>query len=204
MEEYLIRLLASIFITYFGIIAASAIDKNFRPDKPSTHPTFWRLWLLMSFLGGLFGGFYSDYLVDGNWVWAMLGATLGLAQWFALRHKLPVRLWWVIATAIGWGLVPIIGQVPYGGGITGLIVGLLQMVGVKVENKTWWILGSGVTILFTGLLGHIIIDKFLYNLMGPHISWALGWGILSLIAAACQLPLLARLIPKEEKINGKI
>lgn len=72
-------------------------------------------WIWVSALGGAVGGGTAVAVADrvGD-MWgfevgfllgcAVLGAGLGLAQWFLLRSRLPHAGWWVLASSVGFAL----------------------------------------------------------------------------------------------------
>lgn len=53
-------------------------------------------------------------------LWVSVGTATGLAQWLVLRQRVSRAGWWILASALGWGLVrPIVGEV---------FVGLLELL----------------------------------------------------------------------------
>ena len=76
-----------------------------------------RWWILATAIGwpiGLFGGIAvlsGVSVADGqaSIVWAVLGASLGLAQWLVLRNKVQRAEWWIFANTALWGISGLIG-----------------------------------------------------------------------------------------------
>jgi hypothetical protein len=53
---------------------------------------------------------------------SIIGASIGLMQWLLLR-RLPNAIWWIVASALGWSLINLIG-LPFTGTFDILVIGL--------------------------------------------------------------------------------
>jgi len=92
----------------------------------------WR-WIISSFCGWTIGYFITFYgilrefeVFDG----AIIGLTVGIAQWVILRSELSWTGWWIIFNIIGWttGLILLPGVLSTGtmvGVLTGIALGVL-------------------------------------------------------------------------------
>src|SRR5919109_3545674 len=80
--------------------------------KESTMQTVsssWRFWLfwVLAFLSFPIAGVLANLVgavttpLRAILAGAIAGATLGLMQWFVLKSRLPLSIWWVVATSIG-------------------------------------------------------------------------------------------------------
>jgi hypothetical protein len=71
--------------------------------------TSWRFWLfrVVAFLGFPVAGLLANLVgsvdtpVRALLAGAMAGATLGLVQWLILRSRVPLPIWWIVATSAG-------------------------------------------------------------------------------------------------------
>ena len=185
-------------IAYVVPRALSNIGKTFTPTGAEKRELPWVQWLIASFVGGALGGAFSGAMGDqgfGNW--AIYGAMLGIMQWLALRDYLPLGGWWAVASTIGWAIAPLFAGNPFGGFFVGLAIGILQIVGLKIEGKGWWIGGNafawGLVALLLPSLAFIIGSVFDFIL-----GWVIGWGLVALIGAFLLLLPLARLTPTQK------
>jgi len=73
-------------------------------------PTIGRFWLFwaLAFLGFPLGGLLATLIVGpvttttrAALSGTITGGVLGLVQWLALKSRLPLPLWWVLATSLG-------------------------------------------------------------------------------------------------------
>ena len=136
---------------------------------PSTARGLWLRWL-PTFVAFIAGGAIATAVtgpvttvtaaVGGG---ALAGAVIGVGQWLALRGRLPKSEWWIPATAIGQAVGLAAGAVLVGyrtglqdlaiqGAVTGLGVGILQVLVLRPHVATW----------------------FWWALAMPPL-WALGW-----------------------------
>src|SRR5215212_5245683 len=103
---------------------------------------FWVGWAL-AFLGFPLGGLATWTLLGpittplaGATGGALTGAVLGAVQWLALRRRLPLSPWWIVATALGMG--------------TGLALGI-ALLGTRTDD---------VTLPLRGLIAGIGMAQF--------------------------------------------
>lgn len=64
-------------------------------------------WILTSAVGWAAGRGLASVLFpaqDTILIGAMIGAILGLAQWVVLRHRVVQSWWWIVVSALSWGL----------------------------------------------------------------------------------------------------
>ena len=154
---------------------------------------FWLFWAL-AFLGFPMGGLLANIIVGpvtttarAVLAGAITGAIVGLVQWFVLQSRLPLPIWWVIATSVGmaFGLglsVALLGS-EMGGNellwravITGLGIGLAQWLVLRpiLPQSAIWIaviaLGWVVGWFITRSAG---IDlTFKWSVFGSTGAWA--------------------------------
>ncbi len=65
-------------------------------------------WLMPFAVGALFNLLPRDVTVAPLWVivqLGLLGASIGIPQWWLLRRQFPHAAWWIVAWGIGWGLI---------------------------------------------------------------------------------------------------
>lgn len=111
---------------------------------------------------------------------AVLGATLGTAQWFVLRQQLPKFSKWIGVTALGffiWGGIefnrtgglisepnPVSAPIlDIASSVTvGLLLGLLQWYHVlrhQVPKVGWWVLTTAISSLVGGVITLVAGDS---------------------------------------------
>ncbi|MBA3584958.1 MAG: hypothetical protein H0W36_10615 [Gemmatimonadetes bacterium] len=135
----------------------------------------WR-WFIFSwmfaFLGFPIGGFLAFLLVgsiegvvSAALGGALAGAVIGAAQWLALRRRLDVTAWWIIATALGLALGNAIGTalIDAGTGIGDLLVTGVT-AGIAVGFLQWVLLRKRVR--GAGLWPPVVA-----------VSWPVGWTV---------------------------
>jgi len=64
-------------------------------------------WILVSGVGWAAGRGLASLLFPAQntiLIGAMIGAILGLAQWVVLRHRVVQSWWWIVVSALSWGL----------------------------------------------------------------------------------------------------
>lgn len=111
----------------------------------TTNWSFWLLWLA-AFLGFPISGLVTNLIVGpvndpvrGLIAGALTGAVIGITQWLVLRSRLPLPVWWILATAIGAAIGMALGVAFFGTEtsgtplliralITGLAIGIAQYV----------------------------------------------------------------------------
>ena len=197
MKEFLM-MIASAVVAYTIPKLLESIEGALTPARTDKLPLPWFQWLLACLIGGVLGGGISAVMGPqgqanfGNW--AAFGACLGIMQWFALRSYLPVGGWWALASALGWGTYVIAGNNPIGWSIAGLMVGILQILGLKVTGKGWWIGGNLIAWTLVALIGLALWGP-INNTFGPALGWLTAWGLAALIAGVVLLLPLSRLTP---------
>jgi hypothetical protein len=61
-------------------------------------------------VGGLLGAIETtEKSVRAALIFALGGAVYGVLQWAVLRYYIMIKVWWIIAAAIGWGIGAIVG-----------------------------------------------------------------------------------------------
>lgn len=114
---------------------------------------------------------YEDrWVIFSTLTGTVVGAVVGVVQWFIVCNYITTRYWWIVASvvglAVGWALgkvgfvvYPVSGAVS--GAIGGAIAGAAQCFTVRnyVTKGHWWIVASTV-------------------------SWALGWAVGGAVAVS--------------------
>jgi hypothetical protein len=141
-------------------------------QKLATSWLFWLFWAL-AFLGFPMGGLLTNIIVGpvtttarAALAGAITGAIVGLVQWFVLQSRLPLPIWWVIATSVGmsFGLglgVALLGSEMSGNDLlwraamTGLCIGIAQWIVLRPilpQSAIWmavialgWVVGWFIT-----------------------------------------------------------
>ena len=197
MDE-LTKMIASAVVAYVVPKALGGIGKTFTPAGSSERTLPSVQWLLASFIGGALGGALSGAIGNqGAGNWALYGAALGIMQWFALRAYLPVGGWWALASALGWSSAALFVGNPLGGFFVGLVIGVLQIIGLKAKGIVWWIGGNVLAWGLAALLLPLLVEP-IGAAFGPILGWMIGWGMIATIGAAILLFFLARLEPKNK------
>ncbi len=83
-------------------------------------------WIAASGLGWALGFLVTEYLLPAEIVvlqGAFLGLFMGLLQWLVLRQKVRLAAWWILVSALGWAIGPILG-LPLVGAVVGATTGL--------------------------------------------------------------------------------
>ena len=147
--------------------------------------TFWILWIAATTIG------LAIALIVRQW---LVGLIIGLAQWLVLCNRFPKSGWWILATAIGfglawspaWNLAFAILSSGWGNwrysiewpivlGVTGAIVGLLQWLVLRrwVYRSGRWIVTSPLAGIAAGVLAMIVFDIVFRNVDSPTLAWFL-------------------------------
>lgn len=147
--------------------------------------TFWILWIAATTIG------LAIALIVRQWV---VGLLIGLTQWLVLWKRFPKSGWWILATAIGFGLawspawelaIAILRsgwgnwnysiEWPIVLGVTGAIVGLLQWLVLRrwVYWAGWWIVASPLAGIAAGVLAMIVFDVVFRYMDSSILAWFL-------------------------------
>jgi hypothetical protein len=131
------------------------------------------LWVLATAAGWVVGfaicevlkDFVESFSADG----AVIGVSIGILQWVALRGRINRAGWWILASIIGFAVgkfaadyiaTSLSGAVGSGlGGVAiGASLGIAQWLVLRrhVAKAGWWVLASG-------------------------LAWAIGWAIISVV-----------------------
>jgi hypothetical protein len=81
--------------------------------------------------------------------WAIGGALIGVVQWLALRRTLQRALWWLVATAAGFGLAGLLRA--FGFDL------LPEEISRSLASFLLWVIPGLVIALVTGLALHGLI-----------------------------------------------
>lgn len=141
---------------------------------------FWLWWALATTVGWIVGfaicealkDFVESFSADG----AVIGISVGVLQWLALKRRINRAGWWVLATIIGFAVGKAVGDafvqaVPgtvglvLSGSAIGASLGMAQWVVLHrhVAQAGWWVLAS-------------------------VLAWAMGWAIINLVDEAAGGP----------------
>jgi hypothetical protein len=138
--------------------------------KPSV--ASWRFWALWAaaFLGFPIGGGLAYLLVgqittpvQATVAGAVTGAILGAVQWAVLRLRLPMPIWWVVATSAGLAVGLAISTALLGTESTGAeLLGRAAITGLGVGVAQWLVLRRLVpwAAVWIAVIG---------------LGWVLGW-----------------------------
>jgi hypothetical protein len=133
--------------------------------------TSWRFWMFwgVAFLGMPVAGFLANLVgpVDtagrASLAGAIAGAVLGLVQWLVLRSRLPVPLWWIVATSAGMAV--------------GLTLSTVFLGSETAGNPLLWrALLTGVCIgLAQWLVVRPILPQSVVWIAVVGVAWVIGW-----------------------------
>lgn len=133
-------------------------------------------WVLATTVGWVVGfavcealkAFLENLFIDG----AVIGISVGIMQWLALRGRINRAGWWILASIIGFAVGKAVGDafaqavpgaVGFGlsGAAIGASLGIAQWFVLRrhVAQAGWWVLASA-------------------------LAWAVGWGIISVVDEA--------------------
>lgn len=147
-------------------------------DPPLTRAEwgFGLRWVLATTVGWVVGfavcealkAFVEDLFIDG----AVIGISVGIMQWLALKGRVNRAGWWIVASIVGFAVGKAIGdafaQVVPGavgfvlsGAAIGASLGIAQWLVLRrhVAHAGWWVLAS-------------------------VLAWAVGWGMISVVDEA--------------------
>ena len=189
-------------------------DMGERHDVTSTAPRMW-LWVVAILVSLPIGGYIADLVVNGvDSVGAALagglivGAVVGAAEWFALRHR--VSWLWIPATIAGMavGLVAGAALVDYGigrgdlalmGAVNGVAVGTMQALVLarhRIPGALWWAVANPPAWALGWFVSSYVISRNIderFPIFGA--SGAIVFGLLTWF-------LLARLFRAAPEVRG--
>jgi hypothetical protein len=126
----------------------------------------------VAFLGFPIGGYLAYLLVgpittpvQAALAGAITGAVLGLVQWAVLRTRLPVPIWWVVATSAGMAVGLALSTILLGSETAGTeLLGRAVITGLCIGVAQWLLLRPTVpwAALWVAVIG---------------LGWVLGWFI---------------------------
>jgi hypothetical protein len=118
----------------------------------------------------------------------LLGASLGLTQWLALRQRIPMAYLWVLVSILGGLLLAISafatgGPVggPSGGAIIGAALGIMQWVVLRryfSHAYVWWLAS------IVGFALGLTADETVGFGVGGAAGWPLGGACLGIVSGA--------------------
>lgn len=192
-------IIESIISVIIGIVTPQVL-KNLLGDPDPVESLPWLKWSVANFVGGALSGVAN--LIVGLWGygvgnWAIVGVSLGIAQWYAFRgyrgyHS--VNTWFVLASAIGWMLFNLGGWI-----VAGVAVGLMQYLSLtRYKGAGWWILGNAIAWPIAGWIATAIVVPTLGGLEFPLALVVLG-GITGLLGAVLLLWPLSQLTQKQPR-----
>ena len=142
---------------------------------------FWLLWMLASAVGSVLLGKGMQF-VDSELLVALLGLIVGIAQWLVLRQYVRKAGWWILASAIGWGVGFILAftvidlyfyfsseelALAVDGVIVGATYGLAQWLALhRLVHQAGWLL-----LLLTNAVGLSIVFSIIDPLQLPVRSF---------------------------------
>ena len=172
------------------------------------HLLLW--WILVTTLGWAAGWAAGLAMLwkgteDDTLIFAIVGAGVGMMQWLVLRRHIPQAGWWVLASAVGWGVG---GQYLEGldqwalndlgegcilaFAIVGAGVGMMQWLVLRrrTPQAGWWVLASavgwgvgwaGVGTATSGEESVIDIVIVALAMVGPVAGAITGYGLVQLL-----------------------
>lgn len=153
----------------------------------------------------------------------MGGAVIGLAQWIALRRKLPRSWWWIGLNSLVWGLMGLSGlgalgwvapqgTTPLAGRlIYGLVDGI--KVGAAIGLSEWLLLRSRIAIAQEWILANIaawaiglalawtvggLIRQNTGLFLGEVLGLTVGWTLIAALTGAALVRLLRAQVVEPE------
>jgi hypothetical protein len=146
---------------------------------------FWILWVAATAIS------LSIALLVRQW---LVGLIVGLAQWLVLWNRYPKAGWWIVVTALGYGIswspawnlaITIIDaersswryaiEWPIVLGVSAAIGGIFQWSLLRrwVYRAGWWILTGLIGGIAGGAVGMIVFDLIFRNIDSPAMVWLL-------------------------------
>ena len=177
-------------------------------DWTSTARRMW-LWPVSILVSFPIGGYIADLVVDGvDSVGAafvgglIVGAIIGAAEWFALRHR--ISWLWILATTVGMGVGLVAGAalVDYGidrgdlvlmGAVNGLAVGVLQALVLarhRIRGAFWWAVANPPAWALGWFVSSYVISRNIderfpiFGASGAIVFGLLTWLLLAVLFRA--------------------
>jgi len=137
-------------------------------------------WVLATTAGWVVGfavcealkAFVEDLFIDG----AVIGISVGIMQWLALKGHINRAGWWILASIIGFAVGNAVGDafaqaVPgaVGFGLSG------AAIGASLGIAQWFVLRRHVAQAQWWVLANVL-------------AWAVGWGIINVVDEAVGVP----------------
>ena len=94
------------------------------------------LFVVVKWIDLFFGHFLGE---NSNWnpIITVIGVCIGFAQWLLLRRRLPKAVWWILASALGWGAIGLLVGLPFTNFIDITSLGFLPAITTAL---CWWLL----------------------------------------------------------------
>jgi hypothetical protein len=181
-----------------------------KPRRTLTFWNYWLAWISVNALAWTVGfgmaqlysrilypndSFIQSILEDVNYIWTrpldspvatanyglMLGAAVGLGQWYLLRRRFDIKLlWWLVATMFGFAVHGLLLGLDIRFLSGGQGVGQIGLAGELTQGealRSLGLLGSGV--LLVGILQWLVLRQHL-----PKAAWWILASALGLVVAA--------------------
>lgn len=158
---------------------------------------FWLRWVLASTVGLAVGFAVIFALIEAlresvaeappiAATGAVIGTSIGIAQWVVLRSKFVRPGWWVLASAAGFavafgaiGAVEEVEAIAFAVGVASVGIAQWLVIRTAVPRSGWWVLASAVSIA----VGFAIIFA-LPEAVGEAVSYAIAETIAAGIGGA--------------------
>ncbi|PWG61903.1 hypothetical protein [Sediminicurvatus halobius] len=149
----------------------------------------WLAWIGALALAGGLSGIISGamgLILGGVANWSVLGATLGIVQWYFLSRRFDVGPWFALASCLGWATFVFLQPLGHPTwAVVGLLVGLLQWLGLPrgMTGALWWIPASALAWFAGGMTG-LGVGMMVAGASHFAIGWIVGWTCVGAVGAA--------------------
>ena len=175
-------------------------------EPPFSQPQYWLLWVMSNVTSWLvwallnFGLLAIAASLDTTNVlgliipiafFLLVGALLGVTQWWVLRRQVPITTRWILFTAVGFAVGALFDLV-----FAGLGVGILQWLLLRnVLNKSgWWPVITAVAwpvgYMAGSVLGSVVGQATNSIAVAAIVMWGVSGAIIGAITGAVLLWLL--------------